>query len=339
MCNWKLSTVNCKFLASCGRRRLGRLGGLGGFLFPLLHVLLEEHRDLLRRQRAHAQPVLDAVRLQRHALVGLLDLRIVGAQLLEDAAVARLPRIDRHDPEIMPVLPPHHLHAYAYGHDFTFLVVSAILSLLKFEIRISKSETKSKSQCSKYRNQRLFGFRISSLFRISRFGFRVYLPFLRFFFLSSARSFGVLWFPVPIFCLGIMAPGWNIPALPRPVIILMRCHRLICAICRMSVRICSNCWRNCLISWGSTPLPAAMRRRRPISMISGSRRSAFVIESIMPWMRLIATSGSSPSGIMSPMPGMDAMMSFMGPIFFICSNCLRKSSSVKSPLASLACCF
>ena len=31
----------------------------------------------------------------------------------------------------------------------------------------------------------------------------------------------------------------------------------------------------------------------------------------MPWMRLTATSGSSPSGIMSPMPGMDAMMSFI----------------------------
>src|SRR5260221_10943877 len=29
----------------------------------------------------------------------------------------------------------------------------------------------------------------------------------------------------------------------------------------------------------------------------------------------------------------------MPPIFCTCTNCLRKSSSVKSPLANLACCF
>ena len=68
--------------------------------------------------------------------------------------------------------------------------------------------------------------------------------------------------------------------------------------------------------------------------MSGSAFSFFVIESIMPWTRFSATSGSSPSGIISAMPGMRPIMSFM-PILAICSNCLRKSSSVKSPFCEL----
>ena len=56
---------------------------------------------------------------------------------------------------------------------------------------------------------------------------------------------------------------------------------------------------------------AAMRRRRLMSMISGLRRSSLVMASIMPWICFMACSGSSPSGIMSPMPGMRLITSFM----------------------------
>src|SRR5262249_48664650 len=44
-------------------------------------------------------------------------LRIVGAEFLEHAPIARLPAVDRDDPEEMPVLPAHHLHANTNGHD------------------------------------------------------------------------------------------------------------------------------------------------------------------------------------------------------------------------------
>ena len=61
----------------------------------------------------------------------------------------------------------------------------------------------------------------------------------------------------------------NAPALPMPVTILMRSQTLILAVFRIESRIGWNCNRNCLMSCGSTPLPAAMRRRRLMSMMSG----------------------------------------------------------------------
>src|SRR5437764_3379183 len=100
-----------------GRRRLRR--GLGRFRFlglELGHVLLEEHLALLRRQGVDALPVLDPARPQDHAVVGVRDHRVVGAQFFDDAAVARLARVDGHDAEKRAVLAPHLLHADANGH-------------------------------------------------------------------------------------------------------------------------------------------------------------------------------------------------------------------------------
>src|SRR5207237_1608767 len=90
----------------------------GGRLFlELLQVFFQEHRDLFRDLGADAHPVFHAIRLEPHALIGVLDLRIVSAQFLDDAAVARLARIDRHNAEELPVLPPHHFHSNTYGHE------------------------------------------------------------------------------------------------------------------------------------------------------------------------------------------------------------------------------
>src|SRR5437763_7309423 len=83
-----------------GRRRLRR--GLGRLRFlglELGHVLLEEHLALLRGQGADALPVLDPARPQDHAIVGVRDHRVVGAQLLDDAPVPRLARVDGDDAE------------------------------------------------------------------------------------------------------------------------------------------------------------------------------------------------------------------------------------------------
>ena len=71
-------------------------------------------------------------------------------------------------------------------------------------------------------------------------------------------------------------------------------------------------------------------------MMSGLARSFFVMLSIMPCTRLSACSGSSPSGIMSLIPGIREITSFM-PILAIISNWLRKSLSVNLPDSSLAC--
>src|SRR5260370_36755621 len=104
---------------SKSRRRLPRCRRRGGLLrlfFPLLHVLLEEDRHVFRRQRADAQPVLDAVRLQHDALVGVPDVRVVGAEFFQHAAVARLVMVDGHDAEIMTVLATVHFHANANSH-------------------------------------------------------------------------------------------------------------------------------------------------------------------------------------------------------------------------------
>src|SRR5580704_8193429 len=85
----------------------GRRGRLGFLRLVLGHVLLEEGLASLRRQRADALPVLDPARPQDHAVVGVRDHRVVGAQLFDDAAVARLARVDGHDAEKRAVLAPH----------------------------------------------------------------------------------------------------------------------------------------------------------------------------------------------------------------------------------------
>src|SRR5690242_17620073 len=102
---------------------LRRSGGLGGFRFlrcallkaflgllarltflrivarrPLLETgRIEEAQDTVRRLRADAQPMLDAVRIELHALGRILrQQRIVGADFLDEAAVARIAAV-RHD--------------------------------------------------------------------------------------------------------------------------------------------------------------------------------------------------------------------------------------------------
>ena len=55
--------------------------------------------------------MLDPVRHELHALVGVLDLGVIGAELFPDTAIARLPRIDGHDTEEMSVRATQHLHA------------------------------------------------------------------------------------------------------------------------------------------------------------------------------------------------------------------------------------
>src|SRR5262245_41209671 len=108
-----------------GRRRRGRFFGLP--LLGFLHVLLQERRHPFRRQGADALPILDPVWLERHAGVGVLHLGVVGTQFLDDAAVARLPRIDRDDAEKLPMLPAHLFHANAYGHGATLPRTDSVL--------------------------------------------------------------------------------------------------------------------------------------------------------------------------------------------------------------------
>ncbi len=58
--------------------------------------------------------------------------------------------------------------------------------------------------------------------------------------------------------------------------------------------IASNCFTRSFTSCGSTPAPAAMRRRRLWSIIFvGLRRSSAVIESMMPNSRFMSCSGST----------------------------------------------
>src|SRR5438105_5068308 len=102
-----------------GRRRRGR-GGLGSLL-KFRYVFLENHRHVFRRLGPDAHPVLAALGLELHALVGVLDHRVVRTQLLDDPAIARLARIDGYDTEIGPMLATHHLHANPDSHDNSFL--------------------------------------------------------------------------------------------------------------------------------------------------------------------------------------------------------------------------
>src|SRR5262249_13176973 len=92
---------------------------LGVLLLGFLHVLLEQRLDAFRRQGADAAPVLDSLRLEDDAGVSVFHLRVIRAELLDDAAVARLPRVDRDDAKELPVLPAHLFHANTYGHGAT----------------------------------------------------------------------------------------------------------------------------------------------------------------------------------------------------------------------------
>src|SRR5436190_22676920 len=92
----------------CARRRLGtalgrlrpllRLGARRGLLGRLANLglrpqasIAEEARDAVARHRTHLEPMLDALVLEHHALlVAALEHRIVGADLLDEAAVARI---------------------------------------------------------------------------------------------------------------------------------------------------------------------------------------------------------------------------------------------------------
>src|SRR5215469_15899368 len=76
-------------------RPLRRLADLG----PFHHAGVgEEQRHAFGRQRAHLDPMLDALAFQHDAvLVSLVEHRVVGAELLDEAAVARAARIRHHD--------------------------------------------------------------------------------------------------------------------------------------------------------------------------------------------------------------------------------------------------
>src|SRR5205823_5651047 len=143
------------------------------------------------RQGADRHPVLDAIGPELDALVGVLHLRVVGAQLLDDPAVARLARVDGHDAEVLAVLPPHHLHADSDCHFRPPGIRDSGLGIRNQATLIPNPES--------------------------------LIPYRFFFFLRSlARSLGLLRWPVPIFCLGNMPPGEKALTLPSPVIILMR---------------------------------------------------------------------------------------------------------------------
>src|SRR5215831_1989291 len=95
--------------AGCGAgfRLSGLLGAglrlrLGGRFLRRLAVLrfcgdagiAEETRDPVARQGADAEPMLDAVFLQGHALgMAAVEHRVVGAELFDEAAVARAARV------------------------------------------------------------------------------------------------------------------------------------------------------------------------------------------------------------------------------------------------------
>ena len=96
----------------------------------------------------------------------------------------------------------------------------------------------------------------------------------------------------------------------------------------MMARIWLNCLSSWLISCNWTPEPFAIRWRRELLMISGSRRSFGVMELMMPSMRLKALSSISSIGS-SDMPGMNFNSDMMPPILRIFEICERKSSKPK----------
>src|SRR5207245_3322241 len=96
-----------------GRRR--------ALLFKLGHVFLEEHRHPFRGFGAHAQPIFDPLRVEADALVSVFDHGVVSAQFLDDAPVARLPRVDGYNAKIRSVLAPKPFHTDSNCHGSTFL--------------------------------------------------------------------------------------------------------------------------------------------------------------------------------------------------------------------------
>src|SRR6185437_1563384 len=93
-------------------RRLGALLRLGLGRLAILRLgrepgIAEEALHPLARQVADLQPMLDALGLQHDALgMPLVEHRVVGAELLDEAAVARAVRIRNDDAVEGPLLGP-----------------------------------------------------------------------------------------------------------------------------------------------------------------------------------------------------------------------------------------
>ena len=98
--------------------------------------------------------------------------------------------------------------------------------------------------------------------------FRLLVAFLRRGVLSRAACAawpvpsGVSRLPVPTFCFGQRGAGIEHAALGSCCIIFMRSRMPLPAICFIMSAMPSNCLTSSLTSCGSTPAPAAMRRRR-----------------------------------------------------------------------------
>ena len=134
-------------------------------------------------------------------------------------------------------------------------------------------------------------------------------------------------------------PGWKAPALPRPVTILMRSQMLILAICRISVAHLVELAEELLdlvrlgAAAGGDAAAAADVDDVGIAPLLLGHRVDHALDARKRLLGVLAL------GDHVAHAGHAADHVLHGPIFFICSNCLRKSSSVKSPLASFFCCL
>ena len=68
--------------------------------------------------------------------------------------------------------------------------------------------------------------------------------------------------PVPTFCLASLPPGLSMPPWASSCMVFMRSRMPMPDICFIMSAMPSNCLTSSLTSCGSTPAPAAMRRRR-----------------------------------------------------------------------------
>ena len=103
-----------------GLLRAGALADAGG---------IEEAQDAVRRLGADRQPMRDALGVELHALGQILgQQRIVGAELLDEAAVARGAAVGDDDAVIRPLLGAAAGEANCKCH-FRFLSVSSFISL------------------------------------------------------------------------------------------------------------------------------------------------------------------------------------------------------------------
>ena len=97
----------------------------------------------------------------------------------------------------------------------------------------------------------------------------------------------------------------------------------------------SNCLTNSLTSCGSTPAPAAMRRRRLWS-IDPRRVAALVgghrVDDAHHAADVLSVSTSPSISVMPPMPGIMLMILLIGPSFLVWPSIFLKSSRVNSPL-------